>query len=401
MKQLLDVIGGKQAILGLGSKVFLVNCSDSKQEASPIRELEIKAVGAEDGTTIQAVSVTESPDGILCAVARSDKSLLIFRSFDDCTPIAFKTAKRISSMMFTTVGDDDQCVLVTADLGGDATAYPIHAENISVTGHILTGHTASMLTWVQVAGDRLYTSDRDEKIRICSFPNTVIIKGFLLGHTQFVSCFDAKDNLCVSVGADRMLRLWKVDTYTELASLRLLQNEKDDQHLPTRVVFVPGSFHAVVSYDETCRLDLVIVKPKSEDTDGYSVELGCSTGCDGNPLALSSWKENSIVVLTTNSFLQVSVQQDAQGKFSLASDGDSSLSHSLKECDGVDQMPSSILERDKHGNLVMMKINLNRLPTELQPWNDAARIEISQESNRRQNKRRRQRRKEQAKKRKN
>lgn len=71
---------------------------------------------------------------------------------------------------------------IPTDKSGDVYLFPRNADE----GRLLLGHL-SMLLSVEVAGRKIATGDRDEKIRISCFPNAYSIHGFCLGHKEFVT----------------------------------------------------------------------------------------------------------------------------------------------------------------------------------------------------------------------
>jgi hypothetical protein len=154
---------------------------------------------------------------------------------------------------------------------------------------LLLGHTASMLTAVEccscstsrsstnnlkkeeVSSLLLLTADRDEKIRVSSFPNTHEIHGFLLGHSAFVSSMtvvkntnntsnssssgsaadnhnkeskkknDYAMNIVVSCGCDCTLRVWDFQQCIELVSLSLNNDNLQGFGIPIKVAAVWAS----------------------------------------------------------------------------------------------------------------------------------------------------------------
>ncbi len=58
----------------------------------------------------------------------------------------------------------------------------------SKEGKLVLGHLSMLLdALVTECGRYLVTCDRDEKIRVSSYPNSHNIEGFCLGHTDFVT----------------------------------------------------------------------------------------------------------------------------------------------------------------------------------------------------------------------
>ena len=407
---------------------------------------------------IQAVALTRCDDDdtnkIWYAVARHDKSLALYCHEAESTPTdtsltpvtVHKTPKRLSSLCFATVPSAPNSnvgpltVVVAGDLAGDAVAYPLqeivspscnndtrssqeetttitlngktdHDSNNSndndgedenevessgekQTGRLLLGHTASMLTGVRVVEDRIFTSDRDEKIRISNFPNTHIICGYLLGHEAFVSCFDvlAKNHQCVSGGGDCTIRLWDYTNYQELATLSTQETAEDSglssRLLPVKVVYDQTGTLAVAIYDESPLLDLYRIS-KSNADNKVTLTRCCRFTCEARLLGLSRLSGNRILVIAQEP-LYAQVYQ-----IQWADNSKAKSDPSLQPCDWVPHlkelvsgipMPASILERDRYGNLKMAKLGETRESS--QQWNDASRKDKARERNRRSKKKR-------------
>ena len=213
---------------------------------------------------VQAVSLIVYENHLICAVSRFNKSLSLYcislskksASITDAqTPksmtekveayLTYNLNKRCCSLAFTDLPTKSSStkntpIIVTADLTGDAFAYPIHFvdssqpnnDNTMSTSNskshkkrLLLGHTASMITSVKIVKNmtyssseqkqqqqRILTADRDEKIRISFFPQTFLIEHYLLGHTAFISCMDVSRNMniskCVTGSGDGTVRVW-------------------------------------------------------------------------------------------------------------------------------------------------------------------------------------------------
>jgi hypothetical protein len=275
---------------------------------------------------------------IYCAVARYDKSLTIYSycrqsagadgkgdaSASYLVPsvmASHTTPKRVSCLAFATVpgrrsdsngteqAQDSLTVIIAGDLAGDAIAYPLHhhqqqqqqtqkpiqtdsansntnnndddpEEDEGCTrGRLLLGHTASMLTDLKVANidcgnSFLLTCDRDEKIRVSSFPNAHVIHGFLLGHEAFVTSVavdtsslnhreggsggvgsgERRKSLCcaVSYGGDHTLRLWDCMLGTQLASVFTADLFLDESTAPAAGTRVMDDEEEASAADDDC-----------------------------------------------------------------------------------------------------------------------------------------------------
>lgn len=81
----------------------------------------------------------------------------------------------------------------------------------SESQHLL-GHL-SMLLDILVTPDNKHvlTCDRDEKIRVTHYPNSYNIRGFCLGHTEFITGFTfvpGQDHILASASGDGNIRIW-------------------------------------------------------------------------------------------------------------------------------------------------------------------------------------------------
>lgn len=108
-----------------------------------------------------------------------------------------------------------QSVLV-ADKSGDVLLF----KPGIICGQVILGHI-SMVLDVLVTPDEnfIITSDRDEKIRVSSFPNAYNIIAYCLGHTEFVSSITLLPhdlNCLISTSGDGTVRLWNYQEGSEL-----------------------------------------------------------------------------------------------------------------------------------------------------------------------------------------
>jgi hypothetical protein len=187
---------------------------------------------------------------------------------------------------------------------------------------LLLGHTASMLTAVECTrttnnGNNgnydnellILTADRDEKIRVSSFPNTHEVQGYLLGHSAFISSMaivknnktttnrdnsnnssdsskcknnDASMNIVVSCGGDCFLRVWDYQKCIELASLDLSSLNSSE----LQVSGIPIKVAAVLANDDhdddelpqsrllsRLLLNVIVIYDDSKNMHGLQVSL--------------------------------------------------------------------------------------------------------------------------------
>ncbi|KAJ1949116.1 hypothetical protein IWQ62_006786, partial [Dispira parvispora] len=168
-------------------------------------------------TNSSVCAVTFSPDGAYLLAARDDKALYIWDTKQWQIVFAFCTLRRCHQVCFS---PDSQAFLV-ADKFGDVYRYqldrclslpdgPVHSE--FQDDQLLLGHV-SMLLDMCVTPDMRYiiTADRDEKIRVSSYPNAYTIQSYCLAHQAFVSTMACvpTEQLLVSGGGDGLLILWQ------------------------------------------------------------------------------------------------------------------------------------------------------------------------------------------------
>jgi len=232
------------------------------------KQVRNKNQGTADPHEIQAVCSTQIESRICLAVSRENKTLSLY-SVESAKQkegtkttlypiVTYNIPKRARCLAFSSVPssspDGKAChVIIAGDLSGDAIAFPIPADNSSsdpasttdsakpksVTRRLLLGHTASMLTglnMVPTTGENgntqqkqmILTADRDEKVRVTHFPDTHIVHGYLLGHSKFISSMDAtavpssdgtdsqRRALCITGSGDGTVRLWDYESCKEV-----------------------------------------------------------------------------------------------------------------------------------------------------------------------------------------
>jgi len=148
-----------------------------------------------------------------------------------------KTPRRTHSLCAMFLPSSNESVIVAGDKVGDVWVFPL-PNLASKRRHVLT-HTASIITAVSGGGggdNRSYkyliTADRDEKLRVSSWPRCFNVESYCLGHTRFVSTLCLVTNppegsslssgeLMVSGGGDGALRLWHLRSGRLLHTLYL------------------------------------------------------------------------------------------------------------------------------------------------------------------------------------
>jgi len=106
--------------------------------------------------------------------------------------------------------------LLVADKSGDVYLFNTEGEK---EGQLLLGHL-SMLLDLRISLDSKFviTADRDEKIRVSSFPNSYNIHNYCLGHGDFVTSLGVlSDDLILSGSGDGTVRVWRFLEGAEVA----------------------------------------------------------------------------------------------------------------------------------------------------------------------------------------
>ena len=416
MKQLLHTCENL-IIAGLNDRAFVVQAENSSAvvcELLPPNDIaynnkkEDHGVSQQAATTtalqnppshneIQAVAIMRSMDNqIWCAVSRYNKSLSLY-CVEKALPQTMSpttvqmTAKRVLCLTFASIPSEHASspplhVVIAGDLIGDATAYSLTSD--TVQSKVLLGHTASMLTGVQVTCHNkkryIITCDRDEKIRVSAFPQTFLVEGYLLGHSAFITCIDAAhDTKCVSCSGDSTVRLWNYIECKEIANY-----ETNAQLLPTRVAISPIGNTVAVIYDASHKLDIL---------SGTLLQLQQSMECMSQPLSVKFVSNTHILVLTRDPEYMLEYKQVENGHFTASIDTVSSPAVQALHNEAISnniRMPTSIMEIDEQsGRIKLEKQDETRGfkgDSSALPWNKVERIQKAKEASSRRNKRRKQ-----------
>lgn len=429
-------------------------------EVTAVCVLTVPSISTSASSTSVGIDGTETLT-VYCVVARGNKSLSIYKwdlgedessksTTDTLTTttttttttmtmlsptLVYSTPKRVSHLAFAGLPADGtvantftmMCpILVSGDVVGDAYAY-----NLSEEGQrLLLGHTASMLTGlaVVVKGDEnnngsssssndqyVLTADRDEKIRVSRFPESYVIEGFLTGHTEYITAMVAftrtihqKSNSfrVVSCSGDGTIRLWDLDTFTELCCTTASSSDSGSSEnivvgrIPADIaVDGKGQFVAVLS-DESNNLKVYeIVQNDTTDQDRFSLQLISETSCPSQPLAVIFYDngredETSMMVLMQGPHYLTTFTLRRNDKTLVQDEADGSINasvHALRELAAEHSitMPTSLLEKDQYGKPKLQKETETRGPASAHaPWNRVERVEIAKERSRKRQKRR-------------
>lgn len=204
-------------------------------------------------------SLTLSRDGkYIIGTTDSDKAAVIFKidyTKDNCIELVKRQVFPKRPCAVLTTMDDKSIIL--ADKFGDVYEIGIDAEQpipekdlVPILGHV------SMLSDVLVAEHNgqqyVLTGDRDEHIKVSHYPLTYVVKHWLFGHREFVSCLHLasfNNDILISGGGDDYLLLWDWWARKQLARVEL--RELVEQHL-TDAHFPPERFFQEDSQKEIC-----------------------------------------------------------------------------------------------------------------------------------------------------
>lgn len=437
MKELLS-ISGSSIVVALNDRAYAILQSDSEKlqlvELSPPTSVQKygenenaqpqKQNENENANSVEAVASKWLQDKkiLLCAVSRYDKyvsvySLSLDESLDDADedkvqvePVlvaVHKTNKRSCALAFADIPYEDKSkgsldILVTADLAGDVQAFPTATAATGTSKskkvhRLLLGHTASMLTAMKIVNGKIFTADRDEKVRISSFPQTFNVEGYLLGNTEYVTdmdVFGTDYKYCVTSSGDCSIRLWDTDKCTELAHVNVASEEDTDANsnakeedapsegnssddekaatkktmqIPVRVAASKSGSLISVIYHDRNTVDLFAI-----EIDGNSarMEKVQSIECQ-NPLAVAFDSKDELCVLTKEPDFMVRFAKNPEGNY--AELKECKISSAIREIGGKNQiiMPTSIVDIDEVTGTFKLQKNVHderETYVEHKPW---------------------------------
>ena len=201
--------------LGVGNTVYAIPTSTGTAES--VRAFTSDKVST---STIYALSLDRIHEKYL-VVGYENKALLCWDVDSGDLVGSRQMRKKPTAVLATTwakPSEDkkDYSVALVSDKAGEiwAVRMPDLAQEL-----LVAGHTTSVVTDLTFSASqhRVISSDRDEKLRISSFPDLETIHGYCLGHTSVVSSTcTLKDDVTgqdyiVSTGWDHRLFLWNMN----------------------------------------------------------------------------------------------------------------------------------------------------------------------------------------------
>ncbi|XP_066563190.1 tRNA (guanine-N(7)-)-methyltransferase non-catalytic subunit wdr4 isoform X4 [Amia ocellicauda] len=200
---------------------FVYDCSkaDKKPQGSENKGDE---GGSEEKGSDKILSFAFSSSGDYFALTDDNKRLILFCTKPSWECLSTRWVVRRCTSLVVTQSEDH---ILVADKSGDV--YSFSVSNPQKPSELKLGHL-SMLLSVAVSPDGKYiiTADRDEKIRVSLLKAPYDIQSFCLGHREFVSSVFVPPHhphWLISGSGDGTLRLWDIESGTELQNLDLKQ----------------------------------------------------------------------------------------------------------------------------------------------------------------------------------
>mmetsp|Transcript_17031 Transcript_17031/g.20795 ORF Transcript_17031/g.20795 Transcript_17031/m.20795 type:complete len:494 (-) Transcript_17031:2133-3614(-) len=407
-------------------------CNDDCEKDGIGRNKSITVNEQKEVNMIQAVCSYWIPEKkmLLYAISRYDKSLSIYSVSRDklieqntsmlisegdiikIKPIfCFKTNKRCCCLTFANVHsssrkpDASSYIIVAGDLAGDATAFHLgsngNIENKATNeqlSRVLVGHTASVLTSVKIVEEygkcsKILTCDRDEKVRISSFPQTYQVEGYLL-HDSYVSDvqivgMETKEKIksCITCCGDGTIRLWNYDNCQEIIRVNVPirddnnNDNNDDNYKPVRVAVNSLGNIAAVMYDAWKSIQLFSVTISDEIASLNHIQ---DVKLSSIPLGIVFCSDDSLAILTR----EPEVIRFMKGTKGFARVSDCKVSSSFNCVGRQFNLPMSLMEVDENtGKLKLHKKINDESLTKNEPWLKKERVEIYKASVNRRKKR--------------
>lgn len=227
-----------------GSVVHLLGANHAVLVISKDEVVQLSLPGLTEGdSSVAYVTNLITAENNECIFATFDDKLvskwnLTTRSFDGSVSLK----KKANAITRGTVQEKD--IVIIGDKVGDIWGF--QSQNVNNLGY-LGGHPVTIVTDVAInqVSTIMASSDRDEKIKISSFPLVEEVRGYLLAHKSVVTSIafvDREGRYLVSAGWDHKIILWNtsscapIDVFScnesdtnEIASSAGASEEKQDE----------------------------------------------------------------------------------------------------------------------------------------------------------------------------
>lgn len=185
-------------------KIDVVNEKCDEVEVAPVNESSI------------ITNICHKND--LIGLCTNDKQLILFSN--ELKIIHQWVTQRAPSDL--TILNENEIIL--ADKTGDVYLY----KQNELKPKLILGHLSMVLS-VEFNNNYIITTDRDEKIRVTSYPETYNIQSYCLGHEEFVTKLKLiNDQTILSIGGDGTFRIWDYINGKELLCVDCMKYAKDD-----------------------------------------------------------------------------------------------------------------------------------------------------------------------------
>jgi len=177
--------------------------------------------GGGGGSNISCIALCTKTN--LLALCDESKQVTMWK-LPEAEMLSSRTLERKATRAIFT---HDSKGLLVADKSGDVYLFNTEGEK---EGQLLLGHL-SMLLDLRVSLDSKYviTADRDEKIRVSSFPNSYNIHNYCLGHGDFVTSLGIlSDDLVLSGSGDGTVRVWRFLGGIEVAKREVCNDVEEE-----------------------------------------------------------------------------------------------------------------------------------------------------------------------------
>ncbi|EMR11725.1 hypothetical protein PNEG_00159 [Pneumocystis murina B123] len=219
----------EEIYIGVGKNVYILDSKTGKNLANwTLPEANNVQLKETPINQIQCMNLSAEKD--LLFISSNDKLL---RIFDISEGLKIQNEIRCNKRPCVITVVEKLSKVFVGDKFGDVYSFLLN-ENSTVetnTGpippNLVLGHV-SMITDMIVTKDSNYliTSDRDEHIKISCLPKCVVIKGYCLGHQEFVSKLSIlswNPDILISGGGDPYLFVWNWRNQELLSKIDLIK----------------------------------------------------------------------------------------------------------------------------------------------------------------------------------